>query len=322
MSVEQVCAQTKIQARFVEALEAGRWSEIPSNTHLRAFSLALCKACGGDPGRAAALVQRLLAATAPVGSPAPGGRGFDTLPPAPSLMRPAPGPKRSGGAAVLAAVGPALEADETARPSTMASASARLRSLPLTVLLSLLALAGTLSYGAAWAVEHWRQHTVALALDSQATAPVPPDSTGPAPANPAQPPAAARESDADASAPGPSAAPAAGSVAAAQSQAPPAAPGVGLTLRARRPCWLVLSIDGKRLPTITMQDGDKLNWSVTQRAVLLAGNVGALRVWWQGDNDGYLGELGQRANAIVFEPGKAPRFEKSAALSLPAGIPQ
>ena len=33
------------------------------------------------------------------------------------------------------------------------------------------------------------------------------------------------------------------------------------TLRARRPCWLVLEIDGQRLPTVTMKDGDKLNWS-------------------------------------------------------------
>jgi hypothetical protein len=85
---------------------------------------------------------------------------------------------------------------------------------------------------------------------------------------------------------------------------------------------LVLELDGQRLPTMTLQDGDKLNWSVSRRAVLLAGNVGALRIWWQGENLGYLGELGQRANALVFEPGKAPRLDPSSALKLPAGIPE
>jgi len=61
---------------------------------------------------------------------------------------------------------------------------------------------------------------------------------------------------------------------------------------------------------------------VGEKAVLLAGNIGALRVWWRGDNLGYLGELGQRANAIVFERGKAPRSDKNAALALPSGVPE
>src|SRR5690606_25287068 len=77
LSVQQVCERTKIQARFVEALEAGRYGEVPSNTHLRAFSLSIAQVCGGDAERTAALVRRVLAATAPAGS-AP--RGFDTPP--------------------------------------------------------------------------------------------------------------------------------------------------------------------------------------------------------------------------------------------------
>jgi hypothetical protein len=93
-------------------------------------------------------------------------------------------------------------------------------------------------------------------------------------------------------------------------------------LRARRPCWLVLQIDGQRLPTITLQDGDKRSWPVHQKAVLLAGNIGALRVWWRGDNLAYLGELGSRANGVTFEVGKAFRFDKGAALALPAGVPE
>jgi hypothetical protein len=73
---------------------------------------------------------------------------------------------------------------------------------------------------------------------------------------------------------------------------------------------------------VTLHDGDKLRWPVETRAKLLAGNVGALRVWWRGDNLGYLGELGVRANALVFERGKAPRYDKEMALPLPAGVPE
>ncbi|MGH7443218.1 MAG: helix-turn-helix domain-containing protein, partial [bacterium] len=51
LSVEVVCQRTKIQARFVAALEAGRWGEVPSNTHVRAFSVAIAKACGADGTR-------------------------------------------------------------------------------------------------------------------------------------------------------------------------------------------------------------------------------------------------------------------------------
>jgi hypothetical protein len=325
LSIEQVCDRTKIQPRFVLALEAGAYSEVPSNTHLRAFSLAMAKACGGDEERAAALVRRLLSATAPVaaeGAP----RGFDTQAPAPGPAQApprGPSPSQASGGSVLATAGgpqrPAVPA------SAMAAASARLRSLPLGVLLSLLALAGSLSYAAAWSVEHWRQRSVAALLEAQpaaatgraqapaspAAAGLPADGTGPA-ASDARDPAAA----------GVGAAAAPSELEQASGAAPAATGDLGLTLRARRACWLVLSIDGKRLPTVTMLDGDKLNWTVSQRAVLLAGNVGALRVWWQGDNDGYLGELGQRANAIVFERGKQPRFDKSAALALPKGIPE
>jgi cytoskeleton protein RodZ len=313
LSVEQVCVRTKIQPRFVDAIEAGHWAELPSNTHLRAFSLAMAKACGGDEAHAAALVRRLLSVTAPVPALETGGRGFDTPAPAPTLaMEPmnsaafqAPQP-----AFASAGQGPALGA--ALGSSSLAAASDRLRSLPLSVLLTLLALAGTLSYGAAWSVEHWRQREISQELGSQ-TADAPPTAGSPAPAASAV--AAARDGGAPAA-----------SAPAAQSAAGPAsgasAAMVDLSLRARRACWLVLDIDGKRLPTITMQDGDKFNWSVSRRAVLLAGNLGALRVWWQGDNLGYLGDLDQRANAMVFERGRAPHLDPSAALDLPVGIPQ
>jgi hypothetical protein len=295
MSVEQVCHATKIQARYIQALEQGRYGDLPSNTHLRAFALAAAKACGGGEATAAALVEALLHASAPL-TPS---RGFDSpapRPAAPSAPSPA-APSGTGGALPrLAAAGPALEAPA----SSLAAASARLRGLPLMALLGLLALAGLLSYGAAWGMDQWRLHRDRAVL-AAATA------------------ASALPVSAAALSPTAAAAPVAQ---AADSSAPGGVIATRLTLRARRPCWLVLEIDGQRLPTVTLKDGDKLNWSVHQKAVLLAGNVGALRVWWNGDNFGYLGELGRRANAIVFEGGHAPRYDKTAALKLPPGVPE
>jgi hypothetical protein len=295
MTVEQVCHATKIQARYIQALEQGRYGDLPSNTHLRAFALAAAKACGGGEAGAAALVEALLHASAPL-TPS---RGFDSPAPRPAApVAPIP-PAASGPAGALprlAAAGPALEAPA----SGLAAASARLRGLPLMALLGLLALAGLLSYGAAWGMDQWRLHRDHAALAAAAAAlALPASASALSPTAAAAPLAQA----ADASQ--------AGGVAATR-----------LTLRARRPCWLVLEIDGQRLPTVTLKDGDKLNWSVHQKAVLLAGNVGALRVWWNGDNFGYLGELGHRANAIVFEGGHTPRYDKAAALKLPPGVPE
>ncbi|HXC62896.1 MAG TPA: helix-turn-helix domain-containing protein [bacterium] len=297
MTVEQVCHSTKIQARYIQALEQGRYGDLPSNTHLRAFALAAAKACGGGEAAAAALVEALLHASAPL-TPS---RGFDSPAPRPSAPAAAPGPEHAAGPGGplprLAMEGPALEAPA----SSLAAASARLRGLPLLALLALLAVAGLLSYGAAWGMDQWRLHRDHAAL-AAASAPA---------ALPGEAPAALSPTAA--------AAPVAQAADTAQTAGVIA---TRLTLRARRPCWLVLEIDGQRLPTVTLKDGDKLNWSVHQRAVLLAGNVGALRVWWNGDNFGYLGELGHRANAIVFEGGHAPRYDKTAALKLPPGVPE
>jgi hypothetical protein len=317
LSVAQVCERTKIQARFVEAMEAGRFGELPSNTHLRAFSLALAQACGGDPELTNLLVRRVLAASAPTGD-AP--RSFDSPAPAPleaaKPLRPAsPVPAApSGPAPRLAVDGPALAVAADEAPARgLAAASARLRGLPLTALLAILAVAGALSYGASLGLERWKARSAARAgqLDNEGLDPV----TGKALA-PAAEPKAASASAPDAQA---SAQPAAAD---AKAQAAPAPAPLELALRARRDCWLVLEIDGKRLPTVTLHDGDKLRWNVQDKAKLLAGNVGALRVWWHGDNLGYMGELGVRANALVFERGHGPKFDKAQALPLPSGVPE
>lgn len=99
------------------------------------------------------------------------------------------------------------------------------------------------------------------------------------------------------------------------------APADELALRSRRPCWVLLVIDGKRLPVIFLEPDKRERFLVKQKAVMLAGNIGAVRVWWRNDNLGYFGELGDRMNGIVFENGKPWRKDPSEDLALPPGVP-
>ena len=297
LSLEELCQRTKIQTRFVRSLENGDFASLPSNTHLRAFAMAHARACGVDEARTAELVRLTLEAVAPpqkertrfaAEAPKPAPAKPATLSTDPKGIPPAlvPAPAQGWWQGGSAAPAP-IYASASSAPAT---ALERLRSIPWPTLAGLALGAGALTLALYW---------LAGVLGPVAPAPrsgVP----ALAPAS-GQAPAAATSAD--------SAAPA------------PLAPSSELVLRARRPCWLVLEVDGQRLPTVMLKDGDKRSWSVRQKAVLLAGNLGALRVWWLGDNLGYLGELGERANALVFEPGHVWRRDKAEALDLPAGVP-
>ena len=310
LSLAQVCERTKIQERYVEALEAGRFGELPSNTHLRAFSLALAQASGGDAEKTALLVRRVLhAVAAPAGTEAPTlaapvPKPAPAIAPRPAAPKPeskiSARPQPVASVATAVAVPPVVVAREAAEAAEgmVQGASQRLKALPWQALLVLAGGAALLSGGLLWGVHRWQQRPVELEAPALNAA----LATGEAAPKSAK-----------------------GGEAAVAADAPVAAaplPTTELTLRARRSCWLVLQIDGQRLPTITLQDGDKRSWPVSQKAVLLAGNIGALRVWWRGDNLGYLGELGSRANGLVFEPGKSFRTDKGAHLALPAGVPE
>jgi hypothetical protein len=298
LSLDQVCERTKIQGRYVLALEEGRFGELPSNTHLRAFSLALAQACGGDSELAALLVRRVLTAVAAPGA-APASLATPRVSPKFEAPRPAARPVAPPQAAVAAAavavvpvVHRAGEAAAEAAEGLLQGASLRLKALPWQALLVLVGGAMLLSWGLVWGMERLKAPVAPLAVTEAPAG----DKVSQAPTASAEAVTASVAADAPAPA--------------------------QLVLRARRQCWLVLQIDGQRLPTVILQDGDKRSWPVSQKAVLLAGNIGALRVWWRGDNLGYLGELSRQANGVVFEPGKAFRIDKGANLALPAGVPE
>lgn len=310
LSVPQVCERTKIQGRYVQALEDGRFGELPSNTHLRAFSLAIAQACGGDGERAALLVRRVLSPTGLAegdSAPAQVSAAATSVTPSPAPKAPTPiAPHRRPASPppVAAAVAvprqqPVEEAGVAvaeAAEGLMQSASQRLKALPWQALIGLAAAAIVLSASLLWAVQRWQGRTAQAAPEATVEngAAVVEAKGGVASAVPVS----------------------------AAAEVAPAPAATQLVLRARRPCWFVLQIDGQRLPTVTMAEGEKRSWPVTQKAVLLAGNVGALRVWWRGDNLGYLGELSARQNGLVFETGKAFRVDHSADLPLPAGVPE
>ena len=329
LTIPQVCERTKIQGRYVSALEEGRYGELPSNTHLRAFSLAIVQACGGDEERAALLVRRVLSATGALppetGPSAGSGQAQVAVPeakaeaPAPKAAAPVPrpvaasAPRRpepmarpiAAAVAVVAVPQPAESARVAvadAAEGLVQNASQKLKALPWQALLGLALGAALLSGGLLWGVHAWQSRS--LAPQGEAVTAVPGVEIKAAVTSPATATANAAASAADAA------------------PAPAAVPAAQLVLRARRPCWLVLQIDGQKLPTVTLEEGEKRSWPVTQKAVLLAGNVGALRVWWRGDNLGYLGELSTRQNGLTFEAGKAFRVDHGHDLALPAGVPE
>ena len=110
---------------------------------------------------------------------------------------------------------------------------------------------------------------------------------------------------------------ASGEPAAQAAQAPASVPGE-LYLRARKECWVLLSVDGKTLPLISMVKSQKRFFHVRKRAVLLAGDGGALKIGWEGKSLGYLGNQGEAMNGVVFEPGKGFNSDHGQDLPMPS----
>jgi cytoskeletal protein RodZ len=260
LDLKALSEKTKINARFLDALERGDLDSLPTRVHARAFALAYARACEADEDESLAKVAA----------------AFDSG----EGRSPEPGPRPS-----------------TAEPSAQRSGLAQD------------AAEGVDNKAILWRV--WGMLAIGVALVFWGLSLVfsPSTSTRPSASSSSGRPSAAQV---DSETP----------TAQAQFESVTAATdGELLSLRAKRNCWVVLEIDGKRLPTILLDPDLKENWRVKEKAVMLAGNIGAVRVWWRGENLGYFGELGERMNGVVFEAGQPWRKDSAQDLALPPGVP-
>ncbi len=281
LSLAQIAERTKVQTRFLEALETGDIAALPSPAHMRAFTLAYARACGADEAQGLVLLAQALGKSAAPSLPRDDGTPL-VVPKLSSVAKPQ----------TLEREKPLNAVPNPIQPGASAAGPKPLPRWGLVLAMSV--AVGLTLLGLRFAIEstrRWRE-TVTQAVQK-------PVALAQTQANPI-----AKDTP--------------------QDIAPAAAISIDneLVLRARRPSWLVLEIDGQRLPTVMLEESEKRRWPVKQRAVLLAGNIGALRVWWGGQNLGYLGELGQRSNGLVFEVNQAWRKDPTVKLALPAGVPE
>jgi hypothetical protein len=247
LDLKALSLKTKINARFLDALERGDLGSLPTRVHARAFALAYARACEADEDESLARVAA----------------AFE--PPLAAQPEPSTGPSA---------------AEPAALRSGQALGQAPGGKAILWRVWAMLALGVILVF--------WGLSLVFSGQSRQAAAVPAPQGQG---------------SEAQLE-----------SVTAATD-------GELLALRAKRSCWVVLEIDGKRLPTVLLEPDIKENWRVKDKAVMLAGNIGAVRVWWRGENLGYFGELGERMNGVIFEAGQPWRKDSAQDLALPPGVP-
>lgn len=269
MSEAQVFQKTKIHHRILEALEDGDFKKMPSPAHLRAFVLAVTRACDGDEKaileawRESGLSfkevshQRLPSALPPKGETVPA--RVEAPEAAPVFNRERAEPSRPGATSLW------LKANSAWFVWVGLALGAGL------ILWMISALTPRHHPGMDEKTEPAR---VSEASTPSASAPTPVAASG-------EPVQAAQASPSDNHVPG------------------------ELYLRARADCWVLLSIDGKVKPVVNMVKSEKRFFKVRKRAVLLAGDGGALKIGWEGNSLGYLGNRGEAMNGVVFEPGKA-----------------
>ena len=295
---ESICQKTKIHPKFIRALEAGQYDVLPSSTHVRSFAVAYAKVCEADEVEVLKLVAQ-----------ATGREPVNAVP------ETAPSPE----AAALAApprLGNLRRAPELEQDDQVEGRWSLWAGMALGVAVLLWALTQlTAPRQSGDAVEK-------VPVDSssvvESKAPGKTEAKKVAAEKKSRPqlvPPSKKESTRVSSSDKTSGA--AGMAVAA------GATGQGdqnITLRSRRDCWLVVELDGKRLPVVILAAEEKKVFYFKDKLVLLAGNAGALKGWYNGDSVGWLGDLGQRVNGLVFERGKSMHRDPEQSLELPMGI--
>jgi hypothetical protein len=82
----------------------------------------------------------------------------------------------------------------------------------------------------------------------------------------------------------------------------PRAP-LAVVLAATGDCWLSIAVDGTRVPSRTLQAGERLEFAVQRSITVTAGNAGALAITLNGKPARALGGTGQVVTTTITAAG-------------------
>ena len=101
-------------------------------------------------------------------------------------------------------------------------------------------------------------------------------------------------------------------------------PGQGALLRveAAQAAWLRVSLDGQVAYEGTLSAGEAMEWAGQRQVTVRCGNAGGIRVWFNGQEQGALGEPGQVVEITWRADGALPADQPTAEVtSGPASTP-
>jgi cytoskeleton protein RodZ len=280
VTLQELAVTTKISARVLESLERNEPGKLPGGIFSRAFVRAYAREVGVDPEAA---VARFVEAF----------------------------PEASGAEDMPSAAG-AVEAEslEQGRRSVKTAAG-------VIGVAALVAVAGFLYYSS---FRPRAQPALPAAVQppaANAPAPAAPQNESPAPATPAFS-EVAQEAGADSAArevpvpppvePEPVPPPAAPAESVADTGARPASASspqlpLVVVLTATGDCWLSISVDGTRVPSRTLQAGERVEFAVQRSMTMTAGNAGALAITLNGKPARPLGAAAQVVTTTITAAG-------------------
>jgi cytoskeleton protein RodZ len=282
VTLQELAVTTKISARVLESLERNDPGKLPGGIFSRAFVRAYAREVGVDPEAA---VARFVEAF-------PEASGVEDMPSAASAVE--------------------AESLEQGRRSVKIAAG-------VIGVAALVAVAGFLYYSNVRPAAQPDPPAAVQppAVNAPAPAPAAPQNESPAPATPAFS-GVAQEAAADSAArevpvpppvePEPVPPPAAPAEFVAETGARPAsAPSPQLplvvVLTATGNCWLSISVDGTRVPSRTLQAGERVEFAVQRSMTMTAGNAGALAITLNGKPARPLGAAAQVVTTTITAAG-------------------
>jgi cytoskeletal protein RodZ len=275
VTLQQMAVTTKISARVLDALERNDPSKLPGGLFSRAFVRAYAREVGVDPEAA---VARFVSAF-------PDDSGADEMPSATS----------------------AVEAETFEQGRHVVRLAARVLGVValaaiLVFMLYLQFRPGTPPAESA-SVQLPASEPVSQAPASPPSQLPAPASSEPSLANGAQDLAAPPPEQPEAALPAAAAAdPATTPGTDSGTTAPPRVP-LAIILTANEACWLSISVDGTRVPSRTLNAGERVEFTVLRSITLTAGNAGALAITLNGRPARPIGAAGEVVTRTISASG-------------------